>query len=220
MKLLTEPQWRTLRREYDNEPGQRLRHAVYPPARLRATTRLPSGQVITAPTIPTASGASGLSAGTLPQVRLWTFHIGTNASTRANLASPKFRGPALIAEFRFFMLTDTSAGTSNVFTAYLASSPAANGNGLAVTVVPPGINMLDLSYTDNAGFAAPATQGIATAQEAVSHDMPTMFINRPVLDSVFYINLSVIASAGGGMYRGGLFRIIEGIDPGQLAAFL
>jgi hypothetical protein len=152
-----------------------------------------------------------------PTVRLITFHLSSGAATRANLASPAMRGPAVIRDLTFEHTGDASAATAISFSIFLAVSAAVNGTGLANAVIPPGVNIFELAYATSLGFARPSMDGFITLASAAKGYGPIP-IGRVVTDSQFFLNFSLMVT-GGTTSRNGVVRVYEHVDP-QLVAGL
>jgi hypothetical protein len=156
----------------------------------------------------------------IPQVRLWHFHLTTAGPTRTNLASPAFRGPAVVRDIRLFNLADGSVGTSSVFAIFHGQSPAINGTGLAVGVAPPGVNIFDLSYVSSLGFLRPVINGVVALGEG-AHELSLIPIGRVITDSEFFLNLSYInTAAAASVGKNGMIRVYEHVDPDLVAGLV
>jgi len=203
--MLTERAWQTVRTRYDSEPGQRIRTPAYPGPRIRALTRLPSGQVLTPPPSPT--GSQG------PNVRIWTWQLReAGVAARGTVVSPAFQGPALITELAIQFPAGTDATTAENLEITVSPAPGIQGNGQAATAIPPGVSIFDTSFINDGGFAQPPQPGLFWGSQAGT-GWGRLKLNRLVTDQRFFINVSRIERAAGATITNGVITVTENIDP-------
>lgn len=203
--MLTERAWQTIRRGYDSEPGQRHRTPSYPGPRLRAVTRLPSGQVLAPPPSPTGGGG--------PTTRLWSWQLReAGVAQRGTVVSPAFTGPALIADLAIQFNPGGDATTAENMEITISPAPGIQGNNQAAGATPPGVSIFDTTFINDGGFAQPPQPGLFWGSQGGT-GWGRLRINRLVTDQRFFINVSRIMRAAGANVTNGVITIIENVDP-------
>jgi hypothetical protein len=202
--MLTAPQWTRLRRSYDDEHDRRATRPNYPAPRLRGTVTLPSGQVITAPKIPTGSPGA--------QMHVYPFNIQIIAARRSTISTPLLNGNLYILDFTIFSTSHTDPPTETYEIGY-ALQPVFENKVVLTTPRPYTVltELLDPFATilDDRGTGFPGTTLITPDTRQVTP------LGILVTQPRAAITLTVVSAGVLAQAYYGHFRVLEGLDPTQ-----
>jgi hypothetical protein len=161
---------------------------------------------------PAPSGAGIIEAGDAPgRTRIWTFSLNeANINKRGTVVSPRFLGPGYVVDMTLYGLAVSQTNPFEKFQLTISPTAGTQGSNQALTIVPPGDSIFDMSTAipagpdDGLGPGFPFANGIAGAVA-----VPVRFNYRTVYNP-FFLNVAVVARAALQQYIQGVIRVLEG----------
>lgn len=202
------PGLRPLITEYPTSPPVPGR---FPPPRKRGSLTLPSGR-----RVDVGSPADGIATVDVPNVRVHTFQIGTGATSRSTVSTPRLVGPAIIRSVSWNLggaATGTQAiefgiALATVFESNVGLNANRQWRPLMVPFDPP-------TTGDIAGRVGDTEADFVSSSPVANYNL-----NIPILDSNFFITVTNWSSGAGADVFVGHIVVAEGISREALENFV
>ncbi len=209
MRVLTEPQERTLRGRVNELPERAPSPIRYPPARARGTVRLPSGATVA------AAAAPALAAGARTRILNWAYN--STAFTRTTITLGQFNGPAIIKGVECY----TSPVPSGVgFTIELGKAATAIDEAAVPLATPRPYSLLTEMRDPFNAVQAASGEGLILSTIPNTIVQYERLVDILIMDPSFYAVVAIYNNSGAGSAVVGKVRIIENISQDAAANFL
>jgi hypothetical protein len=167
---------------------------------------------------------AGAAGGALapPQVRLWSWYVAeTTQNDRVTVASPRFRGPAVIDTIVIAHQGVTLGATIQKLQLMVSPTAAAQAANQAATLAPSGISVFEESFADGTGVTNDAAHVGLMYPAIINSNFELMLpVRRPVYDAEFFLNLSFIQRSATVARLSGYVRVVEQLAPEDVPNFL
>jgi hypothetical protein len=191
------------------EIGNTLDRRAYPALRVKRAGPPPSSSL---------DAAIRAGGGTItPRMRVFPLGFNETASSRRTLSSNQCQGPALIKDIALGTSTYT-APTNKSIEVGIASSRITE-NGVALTTPRPYTLLTEL-LDPFAAIVDAAGGGLLQTTSAPNMNTIRTPLDLVVLDAQFYVTIALVNNTANAQEWHGWFRVLEAIDPLNIAAYL